>query len=120
MGVIVAGLFAAGVGKSLAVGTEVILLGTAPGTHRCLIGFAAEDVNSLLHHGLAVFDRNDINARNLIHPVVPMTIHEVFIDTSGGFVQTFVQFVEILGTLNRNSGDVGYGFAVGRYYCFGL
>ena len=112
-GIVVAGLLAAGVGNGLAVGAVVVLLRAAPRTHRRLVGLAVEDILGVVHISLAVGEGDVVDVGNLVYPVVPVAIHQVLVDAAGGLVETFVELVDVVGTLDGNGRDVDHRLAVG-------
>ena len=114
VGVVVASLFAAGVGDALAVGAVVVLLSAAPRTHGTFEG-AVDDIDHLIHPGLAVLQRSVEYLGDFVHPVIPVAVHQILVDTAGGLVKAGIKFVEVLGTLHGDGADIDQRIAVGRH-----
>ena len=51
-----------------------------------------------------------------VHPAVPVAVHEVLVDTAGGFVEAGVEFVEVAGARHGFGGDEDDGLAVGSEF----
>ena len=109
--VVVTGLLAAGVSDFLAVGAVVVLLDAAPRAHRALEGAVDEAYSVLDIHLVAKFGEE--NLRVFVHPVVPVTVHEVLVDAAGGLVEAGVEFVEVAWARHGFGGDEDDGLAVG-------
>ena len=109
--IVVAGLLAAGVGDFLAVGTVVVLLDAAPRTHRAFES-AVDEAGGVFHIHL-VTKFGEENLRVLIHPVIPVAVHEVLVDAAGGLVETGVQLVEVARAHDGFGGDEDDGLAIG-------
>ena len=111
MGIVCAGFLAAGVGNGLAVGAVVELLHTAPRTHRTLES-AVNDADGIFSTSRFAVKIGKENLRVLVHPAVPMAVHQVFVDAAGGLVKAVEQFVDVAGTHHLFGGDKDDGLAV--------
>ena len=115
MGVVGAGFLAAGVGDGLAVGAVVVLLHAAPRAHRALKG-AVDKAGGIIDIYLLAVEVGKENLRVLVHPAVPMAVHQVLVDAAGGFVEAVEQFVDVVGPDYLFSGDENDGLAVGGQF----
>ena len=113
-GIVLAGLGTAGVGNATAVGREVELLDTAPGAHGALVGFGTDDIDHVAKVDSFVGEGGEEDVGILIHPAVPMTVHEVFVDTTSGLVETGVEFLDIVGASDGDVANVENLVAFGR------
>ena len=50
----------------------------------------------------------------LVYPIVPVAIHEVLVDAASGLVQTGIEIIDLVRTLNGQVGDIENLITVGR------
>ena len=112
--IVFAGFGSAGVGYAGAVGREVELFDATPRTHGTLEGFGADDVDSVAYLNRFGGEVGEIDVGVFVDPVVPVTVHEVFVDATGSFVQAMVEFLNVFGTLDRYVADVNDFVTFGR------
>ena len=113
-GVVFAGFLAAGVGYAGAVGREVELLDAAPRTHGALVGVVGtNDIDSAAEVDAIAIEISEIDVGVFINPVVPMTVHEVFVDAASGLVEAGEEGLDVGIAADGDVGDVDDLFAVG-------
>ncbi len=80
-----AGLFTRHIDELLAVGRPCKRLNASKGFHRRLIRFISHDIHDIRHFLSVKIGKKRM--RYLSHPLVPMLVHEVINNTTGGFGQ---------------------------------
>ena len=53
---------------------------------------------------------------NLIYPVVPVAIHQTFVDAACGLIEAGIKLVEVLWAFDGDGADVDQGLAVGSQF----
>ncbi len=117
-GIVLSGFFAAGVGDFFAVRRPANLFQAAPGAHRAFVGFALQHVRHMGGVDFPSGDGGDENVRIFVHPAVPMPVHQIFVNPAGGFVQAFVQRLDVPCFLHGQAGGIKRFAAVGREHEF--
>ncbi len=104
--IVFAGFGAAGVGYTFAVGREVELFNTAPRAHGALVGLGADNVDDVAQVNGFLGEGSEEDVGVFVDPVVPVAVHEVFVDAASGLGQPGIETVDGLGTFDGEVADV--------------